>query len=283
MTEPTVSRILELIALGFGTGAYGTLIGAGGGFVLMPLLLLLFPREGPQVLTSISLAVVFFNALAGSESYAMMKRIDYRAGSMFALATIPGAILGALGTNHVPRHLFDLIFGVILIAGAIFLFLHPNMDRRSGADPPAKPRGLTTHHLTTADGTHYDYTFRPIVGIVLSFFIGYASSFLGIGGGIIHVPVLIYLLHFPGHVATATSHFILAIMAFTGTAVHVVDGSFAHGMIRTLGLSIGVVLGAPFGAHLSSHIRSGWIVRGLALALSLAGIRILIAVFEGQG
>jgi uncharacterized membrane protein YfcA len=70
--------MIGLIALGFGVGAYGTLIGAGGGFVLMPILLLLYPDDRPELLTSISLAVVFFNTLSGSEAYAMMKRIDYR-------------------------------------------------------------------------------------------------------------------------------------------------------------------------------------------------------------
>jgi hypothetical protein len=83
-------KYLALMALGFCVGAYGTLIGAGGGFVLMPLLLILYPKENPEILTSISLAVVFFNALSGSEAYGLMKRIDYRSGLMFAAATVPG-------------------------------------------------------------------------------------------------------------------------------------------------------------------------------------------------
>ena len=111
-----------LIGLGVGVGVYGTLIGAGGGFVLMPMLLLLYPKVPPEHLTAISLAVVFFNAVSGSESYALMKRIDYKSGLMFAAATIPGAIIGALNTAWVPRHLFNGIFAVILLGGAIFLF-----------------------------------------------------------------------------------------------------------------------------------------------------------------
>jgi uncharacterized membrane protein YfcA len=67
---------LALMALGFGVGAYGTLIGAGGGFVLMPLLLILYPKESPEILTSISLAVVFFNALSGSEAYLRVNEKD---------------------------------------------------------------------------------------------------------------------------------------------------------------------------------------------------------------
>jgi uncharacterized membrane protein YfcA len=84
---------LGFIALGFGVGTYGTLIGAGGGFVLMPLLLLIYPQETPEKLTSISLAVVFMNALSGSEAYARMKRIDYKSGLIFASAMFPDAFL----------------------------------------------------------------------------------------------------------------------------------------------------------------------------------------------
>ena len=64
---------LGLLLMGFFTRGYGTLIGAGGGFVLLPVLLLLYPQENPEILTSISLAVVFFNALSGTEAYAIMK------------------------------------------------------------------------------------------------------------------------------------------------------------------------------------------------------------------
>ena len=93
--------IIGLIGLGFAVGTYGTLIGAGGGFVLMPILLLIYPDDSPELLTSISLAVVFFNTLSGSEAYAFMKRIDYKSGLLFAGAAIPGAVFGALNTRHV--------------------------------------------------------------------------------------------------------------------------------------------------------------------------------------
>ncbi len=139
-----------LIGLGVGVGLYGTLIGAGGGFVLMPILLLLYPKMTPEHLTAISLAVVFFNALSGSEAYALMKRIDYKSGLMFAAATIPGAIIGALNTAWVPRHLFDGIFGVILLGGAVFLFY---------AAQPCSTRSREARHV------HHFETHRHLVAI----------------------------------------------------------------------------------------------------------------------
>jgi uncharacterized protein len=268
---------LGLMVLGTIVGAYGTLIGAGGGFVLMPTLLLLYPGQKPEQLTSISLAVVFFNALSGSEAYASMKRIDYRAGFLFALTAIPGAVFGALFTSAVPRRLFDIILGFLLVAAAVFLIVRPQRVQPITEPPRSHHLHHTTlHHLTDIHGIRYDYSFNPWLGMALSAMVGYVSSFLGIGGGIIHVPALSYFLHFPVHVATATSHFILAIMALSGTMVHILEGTFSQGVHRTVALSIGVVLGAQIGAHLSERIRGPWILRSLAAALVLVGIRILV-------
>jgi uncharacterized membrane protein YfcA len=263
------------MVLGFAVGTYGTLIGAGGGFVLMPILLLIYPHENPEILTSISLAVVFFNALSGTEAYARMKRIDYKSGLLFAGATVPGAVLGALNTSAVPRRLFDIIFGLLLVIAAIFLALKSNLAE-SGRRVYHEDTHHLKRHITEADGTTFDYEFNPWLGVGLSILVGYVSSFLGIGGGIIHVPLLVYLLNFPIHVATATSHFILVIMALTGTVVHITTGSFSHGVHHMVPLAIGVVLGAQLGAILSSRLKGYWIIRSLAVALGLVGIRILM-------
>ncbi len=260
-----------LAVLGFIVGTYGTLIGAGGGFVLMPALLLLYPDESPEIITSISLAVVFFNALSGSWAYGRMKRIDYKSGLLFAAATIPGAILGAFSTAYVPRRLFNAVLGILMIAASLFLLLNVSRKRRE-----SKRNYHFVRNFIEKNGTAYHFSYNPIIGTGLSFLVGYFSSFLGIGGGIIHVPVLVRILNFPVHVATATSHFILAIMALTGTLVHVLTGTFSHGIHRTAALVIGVLLGAQVGALLSKRVHGKWIIKGLAIALGLVGVRIFI-------
>ena len=65
-----------LVLLGIAVGTYGTMIGAGGGFVLVPLLLILYPGKPPEAITSISLAVVFLNAASGTVAYVRQRRID---------------------------------------------------------------------------------------------------------------------------------------------------------------------------------------------------------------
>ncbi len=266
-----------LVPVGFLVGTYGTLIGAGGGFVLVPMLLLLYPQESPEVITGISLAVVFFNALSGSIAYMRLKRVDYRSGILFASATIPGAILGAITTAYIPRSLFDIFLGVLLIVGSVFLIFHTHKKADPGEE---KNKNGLVRNIIEADGTRHTFSYSPTVGVGLSLIVGYVSSLLGIGGGIIHVPALVHLLNFPVHVATATSHFMLAIMAFTGTGVHIVQGAFHHGIRRTIALAIGVLIGAQLGAFLSNRVRGEWIIRGLAIALGLVGIRILILAFS---
>ena len=265
---------LWLIALGFIVGTYGTLIGAGGGFVLVPALLLLYPHENPEIITSISLAVVFFNALSGSWAYGRLKHIDYKSGLLFASATIPGAILGALSTAYVPRRLFDGILGILMIVASIFLILYVN--KKSGESKRNYPFVI---NLVDKNGTAFKFSYNPMVGVGLSCLIGYLSSFLGIGGGIIHVPVLVNLLNFPVHIATATSHFILAIMALTGTVVHIVTGTFSSGVHRTIALAIGVLLGAQIGALLSERVRGRRIIQSLAIALGFVGVRVFLMAF----
>jgi len=267
-----------LVGLGIVVGAFGTIIGVGGGFILVPVLLLAYPDDDPAIITSISLAVVFFNASSGSFGYARLRRIDYRTGLTFALATVPGAIVGAAATNWVPRQAFDLTFGLLLIALSIYI-----ASRAGATNGPrlASLRPNAQRTLTDSDGVTYGYSFNRELGITISFLVGFIASFLGVGGGIIHVPAMVGLLNFPAHVATATSVFVLMFTALTGTAVHIVDGSLAEGWARMVPLAVGVVAGAQIGARLSVRLPAGVIVRLLAVALFAVAVRLVIAGASG--
>jgi uncharacterized membrane protein YfcA len=252
-----ISHPLDLIAIGFIVGTLGTLIGAGGGFLLVPILLLLDANIAPQVVTGISLAVVFFNAASGSFAYARMGRIDYKGGIAFSIAALPGAVAGAYLTSHIPRRLFDGIFGCLMIAASVYLI--------STADAKTEERQLGTYNLW--------------LGIAISAGIGFLSSLLGIGGGIVHVPAMTHALHFPVHVATATSHFVLSVTALAATVIHVANGTLNGQTGVIFWISIGAIVGAQAGAQLSSEVKGAWILRGLAAGLGLVGIRILMPLF----
>jgi uncharacterized membrane protein YfcA len=258
-----------LVPIGFVVGTLGTMVGAGGGFLLAPLLLLIYPHERPETIASISLAVVFLNATSGTIAYARMKRVDYKSGILLAGATVPGAILGAYSTSLIPRRTFDIIFSIVLIGAAALLLWRPHARAVIG-------KGSFHRVVVEKDGVVHEFHYNPYVAAGLSLGVGYVSSLLGIGGGIIHVPVLTAVLGFPVHIATATSHFALAVMAGTGTLTHVLAGTFTHGVRRTLALGVGVLVGAQVGARLSNKVNGAWILRGLAIALVTVAIRLMI-------
>lgn len=265
---------LLLVLLGFGVGAFGTLVGAGGGFILTPVLLLLYPHDSPTVLTSISLMAVFFNAGSGTIAYARQRRTDFRSGFVFGAATVPGAIGGALLVGHVSRGVFDPLMGGVLAALALWLIF--GEGRTLGT---ARRQWHTVHRdLTDRRGEHYAYDVPLAKGALYSLGVGFFSSFLGIGGGVMHVPLLVRALGFPTHIATATSHFVLAVMSGTGTLTHIAAGALRvhHGLRRGAALSVGVVAGAQLGARISLHVSARVIQALLAIALLALAAQLLL-------
>lgn len=265
--------IFLFILLGIAVGGFGTLIGAGGGFLLTPILLICFPSMPVQSVTAISMITVLFNSSSGSSAYAFMKRIDYKTGIVFAIATAPGAIIGTILTTHVSRHLFNIIFGAFMLIFAIVIMLKKSMGN-SCAPAGQSGRFRAVRHLTDRSGNEAAFSFNMPAGIVISMFVGLLSGFLGIGGGIVHVPALV-LLGFPAHFATATSHFVLVFSSMISILVHLSDGSLTQNMTMSLSIACGTVAGAQVGARISSRIKGSVIMLCLAIALIFAGARIL--------
>lgn len=276
----TALQILIWAAVGIAVGTYGTLVGAGGGFVMVPIFLFFIPGITPAEAAGTSLAVVFFNALSGTASYIRQGRVDFRTGTIFAIATIPGSIIGAYLSNLFSNRPFYIVFGLFLIAISIFLNLRPDprknialAEPETGMSIPALPRGWVARSITDRGGERFAYSFNMVGGVALSFVVGFLSSILGIGGGIIHVPAMVFLFTFPAHIATATSHYVLAISALVGALSHLAAGDIRW--IPTIGLSIGVIPGAQIGAVLSRRLKGPWIIRALSIALALVGLRLL--------
>lgn len=276
-----MDNIYLLILIGFLIGTMGTLIGAGGGFILVPILILMHQTYTPEIITAISMAVVACNAISGSVAYISTKRVDYRAGIIFALFTIPGSILGVLTTKVLTRDIFDIIFGILLVSVAVFLFFRGG-NKMARNKPVTNHNGWVQQKLVDKWNESYEYAYDRRKGNLLSVFVGYFSPLFGIGGGIIHVPAMVEWLRFPVHIATATSHFILAIMATVSVIAHYVTGSYSDPSIikMVIGLIIGVVPGAQLGAYLSRKLHGKIIIKALAISLSIVGFRILIMGFS---
>lgn len=268
------------VVVGLLIGTMGTLIGAGGGFLLVPLLLLAFPGFSPEQVTAVSIAVVAANAISGTAAYARAQRIDYKAGILFAIATVPGSVLGVYATNLIPKEWFQFMFALLLLLLSVYLFVrNRNAAGAHSSGAVQKGRFFLSSTIRDKSGHVYSYRYNWLLGVCISVAVGFISPLLGIGGGIIHVPAMVNWLSFPVHIATSTSHFVLAIMSSVSVVVHFLDGNYADPELRKLilALAIGVLPGAQLGARLSQRISTKGIVKALAICLALVGIRILMS------
>jgi len=253
-------RTALLIASGVGIGTLGTLIGAGGGWMIVPLLLFGL-HFTPQQAVGTSLAVVFLNALSGSVAYMIQGRVLFRMGLAFAVATVPGALIGATLVQYLGSRWFTLLFAIFLLFLSLLLIKGQTVGGASYRHPsPEELNSLRSPIM--------------LLGMLLSFLVGVISSLFGIGGGIVHVPFLIVILGLAVHSATATSHFVLAITSLVGTLVFLRHGQVDLPVAAAMGA--GVLLGAQAGARLSIRMSSEPIRRLLAFAVLVFAVGLII-------
>jgi uncharacterized membrane protein YfcA len=265
-------ELLGLVALGFAVGTYGTLIGLGGGFVLVPMLLILYPSYKPDEVTATSLAVVFANTVSGSIAYARHHRIDYVTGLIFAAAGMPGVIAGVFLVDLVPHGMFLVLFAILMLGLAVLTMQGPPR----GIRPPLRGAGVMRREMEEADRT-YVYSYKLWQGIALSAGVGLISSLFGIGGGAIHVPAMIVWMHIPVQFAVATSQFILAFMTGTATAIHLGNTTLnGDQWLRALALGAGAVPGAQVGARIAQRVRGRTLMRMLSVALFILAGRLFV-------
>lgn len=249
-----------MLLLGFLIGTAGTLIGVGGGFLLIPILLYAYPEKNNIWVSSISMWVVAWNASSGSIAYLRQRRVHLRSACIFILASLPGSVLGVWAEGLVSRGSFETIFGGAMVLYALVIFFKGAKQKDESS----------MHPHSTLDFKVY------LQGSLISFFVGFVASFFGIGGGVVHVPLLTHMLGFPVHMATGTSHFILALTAWFTTLVHLYNGDISLSDPMLWQLAAGAVVGAQLGARLSGRVSGNMILKLLAVALVCVGLRLLI-------
>ena len=243
-----------LVGVGFIVGLLGTLIGVGGGFITVPVLSLIY-NTSPQNTAGTSLVVIFLNAFSGTISYARQRRINYRIGVLFALTAIPGAIIGSYVVKYVSKELFMSLFGLLLLLISGYIMLKKSDDGAGG--------------IKISSG-------RMAVALIVSFFAGVVSTIFGIGGGNIHMPVMLLILGMAVHNATATSHFILVITSLVGAGAFLVRGQVDVNYAILIGC--GAIVGAQIGAYISNMVRGRFIRQIFALVMLLLAVRM---IYEG--
>jgi len=233
---------LWLIPLGFAAGILGSMIGLGGGIIVVPVLT--FFGFSPTLAASNSLFAAFSNAVGSTVSYSRQKRIDYSLGLKLGLLCIPGTVLGAFVSS-------DVTPGLVLISCAVYIFMRKKIE--------TKEKNLTKQMI--------------VFVISASFFAGIISSFFGIGGGIIFVPLMVVGIGMTVKRAAPTSQFILLFASLSGIITHSILG---HPDFLQAGLlAAGAFIGGIIGARLSLDIKE----RSLQILVSAIIIIAAIKLF----
>lgn len=282
--------------LGIGVGAFGVMVGTGGGLILVPTLLI-FSDMHPQVVAGTSLTLVSINSLSGFLAYRRLKVIDFRSGLLFAIAAIPGSVMAPLVVKSVPGHTFRILFGILVIGIAIQILIkeRPKSQRQKHLLQDVKLKSIPRNDAGTAnrslplryrlkknsraiitkDGTLIRYDFNEILATSFNIILGFVSAFFGTGGGFLRTPLLISAFGFPVRVAVATSVFALSIYAPVGAMVHVLL-DHVNWYPTFFWVGAGMLIGSQTGARLAAKLKSAWLLRILMLVLLVMGLRLLL-------
>lgn len=254
-----------LIIFGFFIGIAAALTGVGGGIFVVPVLNLLYGFFIVNA-TATSLATIILTSIASTVNYVKQNRVYFKVGLVLALATAPGAYFGAqLTTIGIIKQWLAPIFGVFLIivaAQMVYKALSTKTAERCGE----KDNIFETTLLKNGK--------KIAVALVLSFFGGVAAGLLGVGGGIILVPIMCYALDFPIHFSIPTSMFIMIFTSISGVASYALQGVIDP--LFAVYLGVGSIFGAQVGAYTSKKLSSRNLFLVFAAMLIIASINMML-------
>jgi len=252
----------ELFLFGFLVSIVASMTGVGGGIFFVPLLTLAY-GFAPSNAVGTSLMVIVFTALSASLVFARQKRIFFKTGLLLTILTVPGALVGASLTSILSGKVLGLVFGVFLVIVAVRMVAANRVWRRN------KPQ-IGISKAVVKEGDLFLNKRLLAIGVGLSFFGGLVSGLLGVGGGILLVPLMALFLRMPLHAAVATSMFTMVFTTFSGVAQHWTLGNVNFEYV--LLLAAGALVGAQMGAWLCKRIS------GEKLSLVFAVIVLVVSV-----
>ncbi|MFA5332146.1 MAG: sulfite exporter TauE/SafE family protein [Methanoregula sp.] len=248
------STLIVAIVAVFVVSIIFSMFGQGGGSLYTPILFLL----GYAALTSISTSLVLnlITALAASIVYYRSNLVDVRFALWFVPGICLGAFLGGVLAAFINPVLLMWLF-VIFLIGAGGRMIYTYWERSS-------PEGACPVHYSTG---------MYVLIVVFSFFVGIISGLLGVGGGIIIVPFLIFFCHYPMKNSAGVVSFIVIFSSLFGVFGHLTSGGFDIPLI--IGCAIAVVIGATIGARSMVKIQSGYIKVGFGFVLLVFALQLI--------
>jgi uncharacterized membrane protein YfcA len=281
------ANVLVLLAMGAAVGFLSGMFGVGGGFLITPLLI--FYNIPPAIAVATGANQVIASSFSGALAHLKRGTLDFKLGTMLLIGGIAGSTVGiyvfALLRAVGQLDLFISLLYVVLLGtvGTLMMVESLNAIRRSkgGAAPALKKPGQHNwiHRLPLKMRFRASKLFVSVIPILgLGAAIGFLSSIMGVGGGFIMVPALIYLLKVPTNVVVGTSLFqIIFVSAYT-TIVHSTTNQTVD-IVLAFVLMVGGVAGAQYGAKAGQKLRGEQLRALLALLVLAVALRLAFDLF----
>jgi uncharacterized membrane protein YfcA len=266
--------VISLSLISVAAGALGSLVGLGGGVLIVPVLVRFYDID-IRLAIGASIVSVIATSSGAAAAYVRDEMINLRAGMFLEIATVTGAVTGGYLTTLLPARFLYILFGVVLAYSALATYRHRHAAAllSHSDDRLANYFNLHGHYRDDAEHRDYDYKVKNTwIGLAMMYVAGMVSALLGIGSGALKVPAMDLAMHLPMKVSTATSNFMIGVTAAASAGMY-----FARGQIDPLiaaPVAIGVLAGSMLGARYLGRatnklIRMIFVVVLLVIALEM--------------
>jgi uncharacterized protein len=273
-------EIWESVALGGAAATaavLGSMLGLGGGVFLVPIFTLFFGID-PKIAIAASAVSVITNSVVGSTVHLRNGFTNVRLAMLLGITTISGAILGAVVAIVANASVLSFVFGLVLFAAAISMLV-----RRQASVPNSQPGDPDPHQLGAsfmdqATGQLRSYIPRRVMlGLSASSFAGVLSGLLGVGGGVVQVPMMNLLMRVPVKAAAGTSSFLIGMTGVATALVFYADGKIDATVV--VPAMIGIFLGSRLGSTLTSRLKTANLVVLFVAILLYLSISMILKAF----
>ena len=265
---------LLIFVIAIVVGVLGSMLGIGGGVFLIPLLSAVI---GLPIKTAIGASIVSVIATSSAAGAVYIGRgmTHSRLAMVLEIATTMGALAGGITAVLLNARILAGIFAIVL------LYVAYMMGKGRKSQNEATPSGvLDTTYIDPSTGQQVSYGVRNLpAGMAASFFAGNISGLLGIGGGVIKVPVMNLIMKIPLRAAIATSNFMIGVTAATSALIY-----YQHGYIDptiAIPTALGILIGAQAGSRLGGRVRSAWLKQIFRWVLLIFALQMFIKAFTG--
>jgi uncharacterized membrane protein YfcA len=277
---------LFIIVLGFVVGILSGMFGVGGGFLTTPLLI--FYGIPPTVAVASATTQITGASVSGAMVHMRRGGVDFKMAGVMIVGGLFGSLVGAaLFRMLQATGQIDIVidFLYVLILGWIGLVMLKDslvtlgyVGKRTPAEPqPRHNRWVASLPLRWRFYSSGLYL-SPVAPLALGFFTGTMTVLLGIGGGFILVPAMIYLLGMPARIVVGTSLVMVLTVSASTTIVHAITTRAVDIVLAGL-LLVGGVIGAQWGAALTTRVKPDYLRLGLAVIILLVALRMVLGLF----